>query len=181
MDFMDKVERLREKADISYEEAKTVLTETDGDLLEAMILLEKQGRLDPPRAEEAPRLTEAPRRASFEKDKKDGHWGWNGFVAWIKSLIARGNRNTLQIRRKDNLIGAVPVTIFVLSAVIAFWVTALLLVIGLFCGCSYSFAGPDLGRDKINRAWDKAAEVAENIKTDFQREVDSAREMRNNK
>ena len=48
MEFLEKVEKLRAKANISYEEAKSILTETDGDLLEAMILLEKQGRITPP-------------------------------------------------------------------------------------------------------------------------------------
>ena len=42
---LELVERLREKADVSYEEARAVLEEADGDLLDALILLEQRGRI----------------------------------------------------------------------------------------------------------------------------------------
>ena len=40
MDELEKVERLRKKADVSYEEAKQALEECGWDLLDAMVLLE---------------------------------------------------------------------------------------------------------------------------------------------
>ena len=46
MEMMEKVERLREKAEVTYEEAKAALEQTDGDLLDAMVLL------DPAKVEE---------------------------------------------------------------------------------------------------------------------------------
>ena len=170
MEFIEKVEKLREKANVSYAEAKAVLTETDGDLLEAMILLEKQGRVSPP-AGAAQSHQETP---SVEDPKQpEGHMGWQGFVAWMKSLIRRGNRNTLQIRRQGEVIGSMPVTVFVAALFFAFWVTLPLLIVGLFCGCSYGFKGPDLEKETINKAWDKASEVAESIKADIQREMEN--------
>ena len=45
-----------------------------------------------------------------------------------------------------------PVTAFVAALVFAFWITFPLLIIGLFCGCSYSFRGPELEKDDINKA-----------------------------
>ena len=42
---LEQVEQLRQKADISYEEAKLLLEQTDGNLLDALILLERQGRM----------------------------------------------------------------------------------------------------------------------------------------
>ena len=48
MDFLEKVDRLRQRANVTYEEAKQALEQTGGDLLEAVILLEKQGKVDPP-------------------------------------------------------------------------------------------------------------------------------------
>ena len=44
MEMLEKVERLREKANISYEEAKAILEQTNGDLLDAIVLLEQQGK-----------------------------------------------------------------------------------------------------------------------------------------
>ena len=46
MDTFEKVEKLREKANVTFEEAKAALDEANGDLLDAMILLEKQGKAE---------------------------------------------------------------------------------------------------------------------------------------
>ena len=43
---LEQVEKLREKAGLTYEEARRVLEQAGGDLLEALIQLERQGRLD---------------------------------------------------------------------------------------------------------------------------------------
>ena len=48
MEMMEKVERLREKANVTYEEAKAALEETGGDLLDAIVLLERQGKVKEP-------------------------------------------------------------------------------------------------------------------------------------
>ena len=171
MEFLEKVEKLREKANITYEEAKAVLTETDGDLLDAMILLEKRGRVVPPSG--IPASAAPTQEESQNNTSTDGHMGWQGFVAWVKSLIRRGNRNNLQIQRQEQTIASVPVTVFAAALLFAFWVTVPLLIVGLFCGCSYSFKGPDLEKEDINKAWDKASDVAESIKADIQREMDN--------
>ena len=48
MDIFEKVEKLVEKAGVSYEDAKAALDKADGDLLDAMILLEKEGKAKAP-------------------------------------------------------------------------------------------------------------------------------------
>ena len=45
MERLEMIEKLRQHADISYEEAKQILDETNDDMLEAVVLLEKQGKL----------------------------------------------------------------------------------------------------------------------------------------
>ena len=42
---LELVEQLRKRADVSYEEARAVLEETGGDLLEALILLDQRGKI----------------------------------------------------------------------------------------------------------------------------------------
>jgi translation elongation factor EF-Ts len=44
---IEQVEKLRKYTGVSYTLAKEALEETDGDLLEAVILLEKQQKLQP--------------------------------------------------------------------------------------------------------------------------------------
>ena len=48
MDIFEKVEKLVEKAGVSYEDAKAALDKAEGDLLDAMILLEKEGKAKAP-------------------------------------------------------------------------------------------------------------------------------------
>ena len=48
MDKLEKVEKLRERANVSYEEAKAALEANDWDLLDAMVALEKSGKTDSP-------------------------------------------------------------------------------------------------------------------------------------
>ena len=50
MDRFEMIEKLRERADISYEEARNVMEQANGDLLEALVLLEKQGKLSQSKA-----------------------------------------------------------------------------------------------------------------------------------
>ena len=45
MDEFEKVEKLRQRANVSYEEAKEALDKSQGDLLDAMIYLEGQGKI----------------------------------------------------------------------------------------------------------------------------------------
>ena len=47
MTNLEMVETLREKANVSYEEAKTALEASNWDLLDAILLLESEGKIAP--------------------------------------------------------------------------------------------------------------------------------------
>ena len=53
MDQLEKVDKLRERANVSYEEAKEALEASNWDLLDAMVYLEKHGKAEPPEQETA--------------------------------------------------------------------------------------------------------------------------------
>lgn len=44
-DMLKKIEALRERADVSYEEAANLLEQNEGDVIRALMVLEQQGRL----------------------------------------------------------------------------------------------------------------------------------------
>ena len=46
MEYFEKVEKLVQKAGVSYEEAKAALDASNGDLLDAMIMLERAGKTE---------------------------------------------------------------------------------------------------------------------------------------
>ena len=69
---------------------------------------------------------------------------------------------------------SIPVVIVILLLVVAFWITIPLLIIGLLCGCKYSFSGPDLDAGKVNQTMKDAADamqdVASRVREEFSRQ-----------
>jgi len=175
MELLEKVERLREKTGVSYQEAKAALEETGGDLLEALCWLEQNGKIKEGaafcstefRAEPEPETTEIPHE---KKSKEPGsfergmHALWEGFL----SLLRAGNRNSLILTdRSGEQKLTMSVTLFVVLAILFFWAMTVLVVIALFFGYRFSFRGPELGKDPINDAVGKATDYAESIKQEF--------------
>ena len=70
MSELEKVERLREHANVTFEEAKMVLEKNQWDLLEAMVDLERQGKVKQPNATSYTTQYEEP-----EKIEKIRAWG----------------------------------------------------------------------------------------------------------
>ena len=66
MDNMQMVEKLREYADVTYEEAKAALDEANGDLLEAVIILERQGKTKQP--EQSTYTTKAEEQPQYQDE-----------------------------------------------------------------------------------------------------------------
>ena len=155
-------EKLSEKMGVSMEEAKAALEASDWDMLDAALLLEQEHG-----AKQQTYTTEQAPRAE-EKVEEEANWKTvlRKIGDGIGKLIACGNRNRFEARRKDKLVLELPVTSLVLLLLLAFWVSLPLLVIGLFTGFRYSFSGPELGRDAVNSAMDKAAEAAEKVKAE---------------
>ena len=48
MELLEKVEKIREKTGVSYEEAKAALEACDEDVLDALVYLENQGKIKKP-------------------------------------------------------------------------------------------------------------------------------------
>lgn len=172
---LEQVEKLREKANITYEEAKAALEKTNGDILEAIINLEKEQRIPAPEGggyyrSKGPEeeLKESRERKSEEETRPDESISFaelaRRFVGWCRRVIGRGNRNSFEVRKDGTRIMTVPVTVLVVLLICGFWITFPLIIIGLFLGYRYRFAGPDLGKESVNQALDSVAEAAENIK-----------------
>lgn len=69
MDHFDMVEMLREKAQVSYQEAKESLEKSSWEMTEAMIWLEREGRLNQTAAE-VKREERAPKNADKKPVRK---------------------------------------------------------------------------------------------------------------
>lgn len=178
MDRIEMVEKLREKADVTYEEAKAALEKSDWDMLDAIVFLEKDGKVKQETGSYSTKSKGNKNREYYDIPKDTTGIGdiCRKLFKWLGKLIKRGNRNSINADRYGERIISVPVTAFVLLVLIGFWAIIPIMIVGLFFGFSYSFSGPDLGRDDFNDVIGKATKVAENIKDEFKERAEYAKE-----
>ena len=125
MDKLEMIEKLRERADISYEEAKEILDRAEGDLLEAIVLLEKEGRMRQPQAEAAAETAAQEANAASEtkasadaavpaeaqpKEKKP-----SGLSKAIRNFFDFLTQTSFHVTRKGSEIFAMPSLVFPVS------------------------------------------------------------------
>ena len=165
----DQVEKLRERAGVSREEAQAALESSGGDLLEAMLWLERQGKVPPsPGGCYSTRHGGRGELSLTAQRSSQGQTHAQGWAARLWSflcqLFSRGLRNQFQVTRHGGTLLSVPVLVLALLLLTAFWVVVPLAVVGLFLGCRYRFSGPDLGKEGVNDVMDSVAKTAEDIK-----------------
>lgn len=175
---MEQVERLRTYADISVEEARDILDEAGDDLLEAVILLEKRGKIKPPAGgekktesappseSETPPYRERPRREPPPGESFSHMMG--RFLRFIGRLIHKGNVNKLEVHRHGEHILSMPLTVLVILAFVPGinFIMFGLLIVGLFFDYRYSFRGPNMGKG-VNNVMDTVSDTARTIKKDI--------------
>jgi len=189
MTHIEMVEKLRERADVNYADAKDALERTNWDLLDAMILLEKEGKIRSDETAISP-ADQSQESYSTKNSGDNGNSGKNShncdrekweprgttfrelmgkFFRWVGKVLHLGNVNHFVVERYGNQSLSLPVTVLVVLLIIGFWVVVPLIIVGLFFGYRYSFMGPNLGRENINDAMHKASNVAESIKDEFKK------------
>lgn len=190
MDHLEKVEKLRQRADVSYEEAKKALEECGWDMLDALVMLEAQGKVKETSAgaqetnassvyEDAPSataLTICPQEEGSGQDsnasdgKKQADHIFTKLGRAIRFLVKKGCENSLVIKQHGQKLMDLPVIAFIILLILCFWVVVPVMVISLFFDFSYNFKGADLGKEPVNRAMDSATEAVNNFKSEIKKE-----------
>ena len=160
MDHYEMVENLRIKANVTYEEAKAALEASDWDMLDALVLLESEGKVTQTTPEFTTKEKADETRRSVLKEKGS----LSKLSAWIKKTIALGNQNQFVISRKGAEMVAMPITVMALLTVLVWPFSLIVLFAGFFLGTRYAFRGPDINTTVsafVNGAQDKAATMVE--------------------
>ena len=158
MDHFEMVEKLRQKANVSYEEAKAALEASDWDILDALVLLESEGKVKTDGAAQEYSTQEAPAQP---KAAENADWRENLRRLWnyLRKLFRKGNANNFVIKGKRGKTEMeMPITLLVVLLICLEPLSLIALIGGLLCGCRYSFQGPDIN-GKVNEAMDKAADA----------------------
>ena len=186
---LEQVERLREKANVSYGQAKAALEYSGGNLLDALIYLEEQGVIPrpedtyystknetpPPPPQDLP-IVQAPPPGGQGRQKRK--WGLGRLLRWLRRILLD---NELEIWRKGQPITAVPMLILLILVFCLPWISLPLLVLGLFLGFRYQISGPDLENDTLNNMMDSAASTAADVGRQVMDELKNQHDKYNNR
>jgi len=178
MTELEKVEKLREKAAVTFSEAKEALDNSGGDILEAIIYLENQGKVMAPSSGGYYSGADMPVQTELSTNVNENYTNNKGsgeeftdlmkrFGAFCLKMFNKGLSNSLEASKNGQHLFSCPILIVVLLVACFFWVTIPLFVISLFCGFHYRFSGADLGRDSVNAVMDSASNVVDDVKRSF--------------
>lgn len=158
----EKVEKLCEKCNISYEEARTALEASDWDLLDAIVRLEREGKVSGGAASHSTKVDPEP--AAEEEHRS--RFAERASTLWdhIRRMIQIGNENSLVIHYKEKQIVSLPITALVILLLCTNIWMLIAMAAGMFFGLRYSIKGEQLGKPQVNDVMDKAANAAENVR-----------------
>jgi hypothetical protein len=134
------IDELRKRANVSYEDAKEALEKNNGDLVEALIYLEKQNKVK----------TEC----------------GSSFVSSVKKIIKKGNRIKFIIKKQESTILSLPLTAAVIITIVAPYVTVIGLIVAIFTGHRIKFQGENGEDMKVNKTVDKVTDIVGDLTKD---------------
>lgn len=137
---LELIEKLRERANVSYEEAKEALEKCNGDIVDALIYLEKQDKIKPP--------------------KESGN---SGCWASLKRLVKKCHATRLVISKNNENIVDLPLTVVIIITVIAPPITIAGLLVALFTGYKIRVKGPSGEDVKLNQTLEQASSAASKV------------------
>lgn len=152
MEEFEKIEELVRVTGSSFEDATNALRACDGNIVDAMVYLEKLGKLNTRAAKTTGSTVDEKCKKAFEDVKKPA----GKFVDFMA-------KNKLNIKKGDDTFATVPVgAAAVLGLVAPIAIPAAF--VSMMCGYEYSFSGNEAGVDKANEVMGKAEEAAAKAK-----------------
>lgn len=179
MDNMEKVERIREKTGVSYEDAKIALESNNNDILDAIVYLEKLGKVNAPKQSQYVTTPDSDTssefqqaQANYEKACKKSTLGdkVDSFGEWFKKVIKRSCEIKFNVDRFEERVFSLPLLALVIIMIFAFWLVGILLIVGLFFDYKYSFEGVNPTTVDINDFCNKASDTCSSLRDDFKGE-----------
>lgn len=144
---LEKIELLRERADVTYEEARDALEKCNGSLVEAIIYLEKSGKIKPP-----PHETQTT----------------TGFWATLNKYIKIGNETRLVVSKEGRVVTDLSLIIVLLLTIILPPLVLVLFLLAIFSGHNIRLEKPGAVDMAINKTFDDltnaATKVTEQVK-----------------
>ena len=169
MELNEKITTIIDKTGVTEAEAWAALEQNGGDILDAVLSLERAGKIK----KEEPVENKTIERLEGDVVNRDGSRAGNTsekalrFVDSVKNLVIALSKQMFEVERKGEEILSIPVLVLIILLIVGFGVLIPLMIVGLFLGCHYHFSGAKAMTFDVNELSRKASEYAEDIKTEF--------------
>ncbi|GAA0093997.1 ubiquitin [Clostridium perfringens] len=177
MEKLKLVDKLKNKANISYEEAKDVLEKRNWDMLEAMLYLEAHGKVEKPSLsifytnESKESYNENGEEVNLKKDTNENNFenknSFEGVFEAICKAIDTCNNIFIEIIRNSRVILKIPFTVLIVLLFFAFWIVIPLMIIALFFNMEFLVSSKKIDVDKINKVFKETSKVVKDVKGKF--------------
>ncbi|HAT4103825.1 TPA: ubiquitin [Clostridium perfringens] len=177
MEKLKLVDKLKNKANISYEEAKDALEKSNWDMLEAMLYLEAHGKVQKPSSsifytnESKESYNENGEEVNLKKDTNENNFenknSFEGVFEAICKAIDTCNNIFIEIIRNSRVILKIPFTVLIVLLFFAFWIVIPLMIIGLFFNMEFLVSSKKIDVDKINKVFKETSKVVKDVKGKF--------------
>jgi hypothetical protein len=183
MENFEKIEQLVNKAGCSYEDAKAALEGCGWDMIDAIISLERDGKVKKESAaytakpaQEAEIVSEVTVDSTGSRSGNQGNAGNAGKAEkepkekkglWKKFKSIMTDNRLVIIKSNGQQLADLPIWIPVIALITFFWATLILAAVAMVFGCRFHFEGADLGKTNINNTMDKATDYAEKVRNDL--------------
>ena len=171
MENLEMVECLVEKTGISYSDAREVLESANWNLLDAIIALEKEGKIEKKSGSYTTGNTEnvvdnisltKEERAHIKEEKKSKIK--NVFVK-LKAFLLNNKMHVRDNNGKEII--NLPILVVFVLLVVCFWLVIVVILLSLVAGFHYSFEGPELGKESVNKTADDIGNIVKDLSDDI--------------
>ncbi|MFV3013365.1 ubiquitin [Clostridium botulinum] len=174
MDKLKLVDKLKERTNVSYEEAKTALENNDWDILDALLYLEGNGKVKRPSVNifytnEARYSDKSEKSDKNEENKYEKSNNFQGIFEAICKYIDTCNNIFLEIKKKDRMFLKIPLTVIVIFSFFAFWMIIPLMVALLFFDIELYIYSKRVDTDKANKILQSISNHVKIIKEKFKK------------
>ncbi len=174
MDKLKLIDKLREKANVSYEEAKTALENSDWDMLDAVLYLEENEKVKRPsvnifytneaRYNDKDKKSDKNEENKYEKSNK-----FQGIFEVICKYIDTCNNIFLEIKKEDRMFVKIPLTVIIIFSFFAFWMIIPLMITSLFFDIELYIYSKSVDTDKANKILQSISNYVKIIKEKFKK------------
>lgn len=173
------IEKLKEKANISYEDAKKALEDNDWDILDAMLYLERKEKIKKPSMstfytnENKESYSDDYSIAIYDnKEEKKNSRKFNGFEGIFEAIcrvIDTCNNIFLEISKEEKMFLKIPVTVLILLLMFTFWIVIPLFIVGLFFDIEFSISSKRVNTDKVNKIIKEISLIVKKVKEEIKK------------